>query len=365
MAKRTQRGSQFKKTSKNMKPKASDTRGFKIDNFGFSEIAIFKDGLMADVYQELCLMACATALVITMLCQIAMIRIKSGFVGNIDTTDTFKFWKARFYKTEDTLYVLAVGAVIKPVSYSDDSVSTEDELVALTQTFRNLRPYINTCTSRNVGRWREGFISRQFGLINSCPVTKPEIFGIDPERVINMKIEDVLGMISLPDSMVTPELVIDRIISTIGSETVNLSEPGLTQGETDSAIEKQIAAANGGNWYIRTGKDDGTMGPPASGEFTLEQITEHLTSLEFAKYKHAVSVGNRKVIAELYAKVRAAVKPNPPDQAPWATTDNAQGVEGAATPPQPSAAGITPPSLRPPSAGRKSASRKTDNSENK
>lgn len=254
-------------------------------------------------------MACSAAVVITLLCQVALTRIKAGYSGNIDGSDTFKFWKAKFFKTEDTLYPLACGAIIKSISFGDDKVKLEDELIALVETFRGSQPYIGTCTARNVGRWREGFISRQFGLVNSCPATKPEMFGLNKDKLMQMSIDDVLAMIKLPIK-VSKAQVIERITKTIDTEEVTLNEPGLSNNATYSVIETEIASTMKQGWYQRVQDTGIGPGPQPSGEFSQEEIKDNLSSLEYAKYRHAISVGNRKVIGQLYDKLRAKLRPS-------------------------------------------------------
>lgn len=244
-----------------------------------------------------------------MLCQVALTRIKAGYSGNIDGSDTFKFWKAKYFKTEDTLYPLACGAIVQSISFGDENVALEDELIALVETFRGSQPYISTCTARNVGRWREGFISRQFGLVNSCPATKPEMFGLDKNKLMQMTIDDVLAMIKLPIK-VSKAQVIERITKTVDTEEVTLNEPGLSNSVTYSVIETEIASTMKPGWYQRVQDTGIGPGPQPSGEFSQEEIKGNLSSLEYAKYRHAVSVGNRKVIGQLYDNLRAKLRPS-------------------------------------------------------
>lgn len=293
------RGSLFKKLT-NLSKKTGKGQNFCIGDFSFSSINTLD---FLPEYAEIKLMFCSLAVVITLLCQVSAIRLRSSFAGNIDVSDTFKLWKSRYFRTDLTLFPVVCASVIKSFSFLTENSADEitSLIIAMGDNVRGSQPFIKNCTPTNQARWREGYMARTFGILNSCPATNMDVFNLSPDTVESLTIDGVLKMIPIKDKPSVEE-VRERIRNTIFSakkDPISLNEPVLP-GSGLTSLEAELFDPSE---YFRFPTAN-PQAPPSTREFDIADIQKALSDIQLKKYLNAIEVGNRQVIFDMLSIVR-------------------------------------------------------------
>jgi len=303
------RGSLFKQTPSEFNKKKTKYRNMTVGEYEIKLIEAFKG---IEAYDTLVLMACGLAVVIALLSQVATIRHESAFRRNIDTTDTFRFWKARFFRVDATLYTVAAMAISASLSYSTASNfdQLEMELIATADAFTRHVPFIKSLNEKNYGRWRDGVISRLLGIINSCPATNIALFNFDPAQIAKMDTQQVikfLGFSNPPE----PETVLRYIASVIFSEgspkDITFDETPLSQESSMSIIERELSAVMGIAFDRVPTEYDATAFNGSSTKLNViprKTMEQYLSPLEMVIYQNAISTNNRTKVRALEDKVK-------------------------------------------------------------
>lgn len=302
---RKKAGSAFKITSSIIKSKSAKHSNFIIGEFALNKIQVLN---VIDSYDTVELMACSLAVVIALLCQVSAARAASEYEGNVDTSDTFKFWKSRFFKTDNTLVPMVCLATAASISYSEpDPQVLENEIIADVDGYRGNLPYIKNLNAKNYRRWRAGLVARLLGWINSCPATNISIFGLDSKTVDTLSIQQVINSIGFsnpPSAQKVAEHIIS-VVSDEGESHLLFNEPPISEASNCTAIENELLQY--GLEITRAPKPSSATPKPFAGEFTRSVLEAHLTPLEMQVYDNAVAIGNPSRIKAFHEKVRVAL----------------------------------------------------------
>lgn len=300
-------GSAFKITNPAFKSRNKST--FTIGDQPLKNIQVL-EGI--DSYSDVTLMVCSTAVVITLLSQVSTTRAGTGYTGNVDISETFKFWKSRFLKTDNVLVCVASLALVASISFAPiDPDALENELAMLIDCYPGSRPFIKNLNAKNVERWRHGYMSRMLGWINSCPATSITAFSLEPRTVGSMTIQQVIDSIGLknpPDAITVAKYIISVVAAEHEREFV-FNEPPLSDDANCTAIELELLTQ--GLEFTRAVQTVSDTPKPRASEFSRETLTQYLTPRELLYYDNAVKIANVDYIKAAHEKVRVALGSTP------------------------------------------------------
>lgn len=284
-----------------LQQKENIKQGFSIGEREFSSLNCLKS---IPKFDEIGKVVCCTAVVITLLCQVAFFRIKEKYEGNIDQTPTFKFWKERFYRTDAVIISLSSLSVAESLSYINATNPSDvfAEIVSTSNSYNKSYPFLDGKVNyKNQKKWRLGVISRCLGIMNSLVANNFSMFNLDSEKLENFTITDVLNLIPIEDKPSVDEIVksIRSAVLFPKEQEISLNETPLSKDIKYTPIEREIFGEDGSIYKREVVKE----APSVKREYTLEEVSSALSNLEFQQFLHAKKVKNRTKIKLLLQKV--------------------------------------------------------------
>lgn len=292
----------FKVTNKSPLTQKKKTEYFLLGDFSFKEFEAFEgtnviEGLLENVL--------VLGIAITLLCQVSVMRKFNNYPHNVDTTDTFKTWKARVFRTDIALGVILAAAARKSIQFyenGDDPDAISNILIMELDSWQGSRTYIKNLTSKNAPRWRQGYASRLQGIVNSCPSNNIEIFGLSEETTLKLKLKDIPALLGIDKMKSAPKLgkaveILKEILFEEGDITLN--EPTFTNATNYCPLEMELRESWGTDKYTRINSEGPSTDKPSTGRVLESTLSKYLNPLELAVYNNSVATGNRKKMNQM------------------------------------------------------------------
>jgi hypothetical protein len=224
--------------------------------------------------------------------------------SEIDRSDSFKAYKGKVLKSDVGLIFITAAAVSLSFSYVEDSspLGIWYDIVSIMECYRGSAPYLVNLNKQNYSRWREGMMSRLFGLLNSCPATNVSIFNLAEEQLKTITLNEVLSLLPFGSKTPSIEQIGDGIRKTLfdndQEKILTFNEAGFGAEEL-SPLEREICKISGIQ-IVRNSPDPKTISPRARS-LDIQDLEVYLEPLQVRIYENAARLNHKSKIADMMA----------------------------------------------------------------
>lgn len=241
--------------------------------------------------------------------------------ADLDALPSVKYYKSKVVNNTRMIGIVAILAVAATIDQlpSASPSDVEEAIISTMDSYRGNSKVLPNVNSNNVLPYRHGLMSRSLGWLQSCAISNMQTIGLDPRKICDYGIDDVLRIFGFGQK--------DKVIEAFKcllpeSRSLTFNEPKLMSESVfngNTKLEHELL----GDSILRTGENAraktavGFGGMIQPGSITSQILSECLSGLELAQYHAAIKNGNQakyRELTELAASRREELRVTDPEK---------------------------------------------------